>query len=567
MQLNVLKWIFIIFLLIAPLRSQNSGYSVSLSDTVVAFDSVLAGKTHFRTLYIENHSSNTIEIEEVLFEETTFQTDLSASVLPAGDRKEFKVFIESAQNLNYSDFLRIESQDVHRPLIIKCSAIVIYGNDYYAETQNKRGAGLKTALHNSIKTHTELDYGTLWEALRDTDEDPDNPENIIEIYTGWSFSKYENGGDPGDWNREHVWAKSHGDFDNDPPAGTDLHHIRPSDVRTNADRGNLDFDNGGQFHDRASECRFDGNSWEVRDAMKGDVARMMYYMTVRYEGGEGYDLELVEQIPSTTSGEPVFAKKSTLYQWHRSDTVDVVERRRNNRIDMNWQHNRNPFIDYPQLVDRLPDLVGGAAHVKRPDIVVTPIFIQMDTIGFEEQVSRKVAVMNTGDAKLHISDIYSTDPAFEISGQPATIAAESYDYFKVQFRSEQKGGVFAANVIIESNDADEASIQIPVWVVVAETVQLESSKLEPSKLKLFENFPNPFNPVTEISYRLPFSMYVTLDIYNLNGQKVSTLISGKQTAGRHHVKWYAAANIPSGLYIYRINADGRAKQKKMLLLR
>jgi endonuclease I len=98
---------------------------------------------------------------------------------------------------------------------------------YYSTASGLTGSALKTALHNIIDNHTELSYTAVTNALRVTDEDPNNPNNVILIYTGWSYPKTAFGNLYNNWNREHVWAKSHGDFGDNPPEGTDLHHLRP----------------------------------------------------------------------------------------------------------------------------------------------------------------------------------------------------------------------------------------------------------------------------------------------------------------------------------------------------
>ena len=84
--------------------------------------------------------------------------------------------------------------------------------DYYEQAQGKTGEALKRALHDTIDDHRELSYSEVWEALKATDEDPANRNNVILLYSRESRSKQANGGQTGDWNREHVWAKSHGDF-------------------------------------------------------------------------------------------------------------------------------------------------------------------------------------------------------------------------------------------------------------------------------------------------------------------------------------------------------------------
>ncbi|MES9792023.1 endonuclease [Priestia megaterium] len=225
--------------------------------------------------------------------------------------------------------------------------------DYYRTAAEKTGNSLKIELHNIIDHHTELSYSAVWEALKKTDEDPANANNVILLYTGRSQAKGTKGGGVDDWNREHVWAKSHGDFGTAMGPGTDLHHLRPTDVSVNSTRGNLDFDNGGTEHSEALGNYFDSDSWEPRDEVKGDVARMLFYMAVRYEGdvSDEPDLELNNTVNNGTA--PYHGKLSVLLQWNAQDPVDDRERRRNDIIYSDYQHNRNPFIDHPEWVNEI----------------------------------------------------------------------------------------------------------------------------------------------------------------------------------------------------------------------
>jgi endonuclease I len=220
---------------------------------------------------------------------------------------------------------------------------------YYAAAAGKTGTALRTALHNIIKVQTTLTYDGVWNALMDTDQDPNNTNNVILLYSGRSQSKTSNGGDANDWNREHVWAKSHGDFGTATGPGTDVHHLRPEDVSVNAARGNKDFDLGGSAVSECSGCLTDADSFEPRAAVKGDVARMIMYMAIRYEGDDGWpDLEINNSVANGSA--PRIGKLSVLLQWNRQDPPDAFEKRRNERIYTTWQHNRNPFIDHPEWV-------------------------------------------------------------------------------------------------------------------------------------------------------------------------------------------------------------------------
>lgn len=231
---------------------------------------------------------------------------------------------------------------------------------YYTGAENLTGEALKTALYNIIKGHKEYSYTNIWDMLKETDRDTLNYSNVIGLYSGFSMvadAQYDNGKG---WNREHVWAKSFGDFGTTMGPGTDIHHLRAADVSTNSARNNRSFDESEKLYidmsgtysgETASYTSEIAWTWEPRDEVKGDVARMIFYMAVRYEG-ENYepDLELVDTINDRTSKEPVHGRVSVLLNWHNDDPVSRLEKFRNHIIFTNYQHNRNPFIDHPEYV-------------------------------------------------------------------------------------------------------------------------------------------------------------------------------------------------------------------------
>ena len=223
---------------------------------------------------------------------------------------------------------------------------------YYQDAVGKTGAALKDSLHTIISHQSTLTYSQVWNALKDTDEDPADPSRVILLYTGRSQSENDHGGGADQWNREHVWAKSHGGFGTATGPGTDLHHLRPADVSVNSVRGNKDFDNGGAEVAEAPGNYTDSDSFEPRDAVKGDVARMIFYMAVRYEGDDSFaDLEPNDQVDNGSA--PYIGRLTVLKQWSLEDPPDAFERHRNDVIFDAYQHNRNPFIDHPEWVDAI----------------------------------------------------------------------------------------------------------------------------------------------------------------------------------------------------------------------
>ncbi|BCY11204.1 endonuclease I family protein [Actinoplanes sp. L3-i22] len=231
------------------------------------------------------------------------------------------------------------------------SPAVAAEGDYYAAARGLHGAALKETLHDIISSRvTTLSYGKVWDALEETDRDPANSRNVIGIYSGRSMPWTNHGGGGNQWNREHVWAKSHGDFGTAPGPGTDVHHLRPENVLVNSERSNLDFDEGGHPARYAPNNNLDDDSWEPRDEAKGDVARMIFYMAVRWEGDAGSpDLEPDDR--TSRGKDPRIGRISALLEWNDEDPPDAFEKNRNEVIYQHWQHNRNPFIDHPEWVD------------------------------------------------------------------------------------------------------------------------------------------------------------------------------------------------------------------------
>ena len=100
----------------------------------------------------------------------------------------------------------------------------------------------------------------------------------------------------------------------------------------------------------------------------------------------------------------------------------------------------------------------------------------------------------------------------------------------------------------------------PVTVIQNELKQM------PNQFKLYQNYPNPFNPTTMINYQLTMTSVVELSIYNFLGQKVVTLVNERKRAGYHNVEW-DASHMASGVYLYRLEAEGFIQIKKMVLMR
>ena len=235
------------------------------------------------------------------------------------------------------------------------SADTYYTGDYTFETLSElSGDALLQSLRTLMKsTHT---YQTSYDECRDlsvkTDCENADGTTINLTYTSYvvTMNDYINNvSNGGGWNREHVWPKSLGGF-NTTGAGSDLHHIRPTDKSVNGKRGNEKYGvptNGQPVTGTVTvENMVGGHSdnqyFEPLDNAKGDVARICLYVYVRY-GGE------LSKCSSITN---VFQSIDVLLEWCALDPVDTWEMGRN-EVVYAIQGNRNVFIDYPELAWQL----------------------------------------------------------------------------------------------------------------------------------------------------------------------------------------------------------------------
>jgi len=247
--------------------------------------------------------------------------------------------------------------------ILLISSVTIFSQQtYYNEVNlNLTGTTLKEELATKIiSTHTRfLFYDQIWDASKATDVNPNNNQEVVLIY-GWENGTdadvtndrtrgiNNNSGNVGDWNREHVYSQSLGTPPlSDEGPGSDAHHLRPADTQRNSSRNNRKFTAGSGFSGAQSN-----GGWYPGDEWKGDVARMMMYMYVRYD-----DRCLISNIGIGDNSNTPDDMIDLFLQWNAEDPVSEIEKQRNdyheNLSNQNAQGNRNPFIDNPRLATRI----------------------------------------------------------------------------------------------------------------------------------------------------------------------------------------------------------------------
>ncbi|MCP5064343.1 MAG: T9SS type A sorting domain-containing protein [Ignavibacteriae bacterium] len=121
-------------------------------------------------------------------------------------------------------------------------------------------------------------------------------------------------------------------------------------------------------------------------------------------------------------------------------------------------------------------------------------------------------------------------------------------------------------VDVNNNESEDYSNTVEVEARLEKQNIVENLELKPKEYALNSNYPNPFNPTTNISYQLPKSSNVTLKVYDMLGKEVAELVNENKSAGVYNVS-FNASNLPSGLYFYKIQADEFTEVRKMLLMK
>ncbi len=232
---------------------------------------------------------------------------------------------------------------------------------YYDDAVGKSGEDLQKSLSTILNDATDVGYNGLWNLYKTTDRRSDG--KVWDMYsdvTNYTFGTDQCGtyGVEGDcYNREHSVPKSW--FNKQSPMVSDIWHVYPTDGKINGMRSNNPF---GEVGSGASSSKngfskwgkcvtpgYSGTVFEPNDEYKGDFARTYFYFATRYKGvatsGQGA-LVFTSTYPYITGWQ-----LDMLLRWHKKDPVSPKELDRNEAVYESRQGNRNPFIDYPELVD------------------------------------------------------------------------------------------------------------------------------------------------------------------------------------------------------------------------
>lgn len=209
----------------------------------------------------------------------------------------------------------------------------------------------------------------------------------------------------------------------------------------------------------------------------------------------------------------------------------------------------------------------GATTVSQKLIVnVTSVNDLPELAGFENNIKIAFEGSFTADMYARTGDVESPDSALTYSFSVDTSGINiDFDGRNLTL-SPNKGFDGSATLDIKVTDEDGGETTVTVGVDMVESTEITEEPGVPEEFKLHHNYPNPFNPTTNIKYALPEASQVQLTVFNTLGQEVAKLVNKKQAAGSHSVV-FDAKGLPSGMYIYRLRAANFEKTQKMMLVK
>jgi endonuclease I len=355
---------------------------------------------------------------------------------------------------------------------------------YYDAATAKSNAQLKTALHQIIEVGTRLSYGSgsgaTWSGFEKTDLHPDG--HVWDMYSLNKVTFPGGGGVPSGMNIEHSVAKSWwGGSSNN--AYKDLYHLNPSNSQANSARGSypLGTNTGGTFDNGSIKVgkntfgtEYTGVCFEPLDEYKGDFARAYLYMFTCYEDFSWTGTSAPTMLLATETW-PMLKPwaKELLVKWHRQDPVSEKELKRSSEI-YKIQNNRNPYIDYPELVEYLWGTKVGQPWTPQGEdypYIVTPSYgqtIDFGTVAYTQSVTQKLQVKAahiTGDLSLAVSGTHAANFNLSVANIEKTNAEAGQEVtitYTAQSVGQQNavlsisgGGVTAITVNLKALASDE----------------------------------------------------------------------------------------------------------------
>ncbi len=516
-----LKYFSIFFLLINIYAiNELKAQSIVTDLAQLDFGEVMYEEEKTLPLLVTNTTEQTIRIIDIQFFDTflspAFFSDIHSFDLAPNNSKEIQVSFAPLHNIDHNTELFIVTEN-RGAFSVDLIGQGRYDNPYYNVTNNLSEEALKDALTQKLNNNT---YSLSYNEARDemymyldnhkTNTIGANTNTIEGVYTGEIASGYNSRSELQsnfNFNCEHTWPQSYGASGS--PMKSDIHHLFPTKNSANSVRGNLRFGIVNEPTWEVGGSKKNSVRFEPRDNQKGISARAMLYFIIRYQNNSDLNLSWFT------------LQEDILKEWSNNFPPEEQEIWRNQEI-YNLQNNRNPFVDYPQLVDRISYFsIESENEVEK--IHPSTEWVDFGLIEANQSVEYQVAIYNDGTETVDLSNFsISNAPEIELvlpENENMELAAGE-DYSFTLNLANASGERIVGSLNFETDIPNQASIQIPIYA--NHTMGIDDWEIE-NWLESVELYPNPAKDFINIRFAKSTNEMVEIAVYNSSGQLITEI--------------------------------------------
>ncbi|TAE49637.1 MAG: T9SS C-terminal target domain-containing protein [Bacteroidetes bacterium] len=493
------------------------------------------------TIKLFHAGTDTIRVKEVLrfgpYGTLPFTVALGDSLVLPGDTTRFWVIFSPQHNIRHESELILRTDSHRGSLRIHVGGQGRYSKTYYSTTENLSEEALKTALKQRLaQGYISLSYNFARdEMFMEVDNEKINGQGatvnkLTCVYTGQiitGFSDRTTAQNLG-FNTEHTFPQSL--FNQDLPMRSDLFHLFPVTESSNSVRSNYPFAvvNNPSWQVGGSEL---GNgTFEPRDVHKGNAARAMMYFVIRYQDYGGF-----------------FApQEAILRQWHKTFLPTTVDKARNEAILLR-QGNRNPFIDYPQFVDRIHSIATSSVAPQISAHLISEYSADYGVVRAGEATVYQIAIANKGTTPLTLNQFTLSDPRLSLPGITSITLDPGYGATLPLTLLAPAADTIAATLQFESTAAG-AIQQIQISARVRGTDAVEDNQLNDNILQIY---PNPAGAFAELRWRGTPTGFRQVELFDISGKRVQEPLRWNT----QETLRLSLEGLPAGVYIVKAGAQ------------
>ncbi len=496
-----------------------------------------------------------VEIENIFFEtygEKAFFISENSFYLEANETKNIWIKFSPKHNIYHNSEMLIiahNSSDEYYSLSVDLRGQGKYSNSYYNNTENKSEQELKETLNNIISSgYQSHGYNQSRDEMymlidnKKVNGQGANQNTIECVYTGRiavGYTSRSNLYSNHDINCEHTFPQSL--FSENLPMRSDIHHLFPTDVSANETRSNYPFHTVNNPTWEEGGSKQGSNMFEPRDQQKGATARAMLYFVNRYENYNNF----------------IYAQEPSLKNWNNDFPPTEIEKIRNNDI-YDFQNNRNPYVDYPQLANRITSFASNSVENENYSLVFS-----VDTV-FIEMCDRiyNISIVNNGNQTINLSYLdndlqllfVENGEEFYALGEKIIEVGEVINLKMYSF-CPVKNETFIGNINFETNIPNQTNISIPV-----KFGDFPGSSPKYLSFNSPSIYPNPAKNEISIKFNDENQNKFSVNIYDIFGKKVKNL----EDLYDEEITKISIEDLKNGIYFVKILSEDFIYASKIL---